>query len=739
MKNKLLCICVCLLLPTITWAKSESQLYEDLNALSVESKLHAIEEIEKQGLTSARIQESLVYYALYHEDSALRGASQSCLISLAGIRYLSKAHDELIEAVLVDPNQSQSRKNAIKILRGNENWAKNATKKLKESAVFDVNKDVRNNAAEAITIISGEYQNDAIQRWQAIVNNSWGLYHSTTRIRAIEALSYMPYKGPTIVPTLLNTLRDSNESVRHTLYIALQKFSEQASQIIPKLVERYRNLVNSDDYSVETEKKSILKTISELGESYKHLSEPLLLEQFRLELERFKRGEGYSYDLEDMVGFIGKIKSRAVLPEISWIALHSKHSSLREKARSVYENILTSRPSSEIPPQAEALENIKRTHENGPDICTTLCRILENIQHLSQNVNQSNIWHMTNWDTAMVSLSGLYISKVSPFCPGASSMLDDLIIRLTSDATHPAETCSNPNHPFQNLQNEVQSLLNATVASPLSATDVYAKQFFALMLRDILVRRPHLPRGQREKINELRQKVENRLKRDIDLAALSRHDAVGNSLFNTYAVATSLISLPLSQIESQNIDFLKEALDPHDPFKVAYAPRDSKKTVRASVARSVPVHLALYLKAPTPQNAQAQKQILKESLQNYIQYLPSMMVHLRRSGTHEGQDAIAPYYLFSTIPYATAATQLLLEDATPEEKEELQHIQSELKSALHALIQEDGTFYIPEYQASEYYVNPLFGLALIPLAESCIQPIQTLEPPASFNFHGILD
>ena len=748
MRKVILWVCVWSLLPFPAWAKNEASLYEDLGAPSIETKISALEEIEKQGLASNRIQESLVYLALYTEDQKLKAAATSALSSLSRRYYLYKAHNKLVEAVLID-NSQNIRKDALNILSLRENWAKHATQKFQEAAVFDVNRDFRSNAAEAVTVVSG-YQTQAIQRWQAIVKNSWGVYHPKTQIHAIEALSKMPAdRGSTIVPTLLNALQDKGHDVRETSYIALQSFPKQASQIIPKLIENYKKPLTSirANYWPASEKMALLSTLGKFGiseaASLEKFGAPetsldsFFLEEFRAELERYKTGHD-SYILENMLVTIENMKLKSALPEISWIALHAENPYVREKALSAYENILASRAPEEFPFEPSISALTAPSHQN-TNLCQTLCKVLENIQNLSQNLNRSNIWHEPTWDAAMEGLSGLYISKVSSFCEGADTLLNDLIIRLTQSTQDQAETCANPPHTFQDLQKNVHALIDTSTHTLQVASDVYAKQFFTLLFRDILVRKPNLPFGQREKINRLRMEMERHLKRDLDRARQYPSGLVGGSLFNTYAIATSMIALPNSQIDTNNIYFLKEAIDSRNPLNIAYDPQEPKRNERASAARAVPVHLALYLNAESPESAQTQKEILKRSLRNYIQNLPSMMVHLRRDKTHLPPDALAPYYLFSTIPYATAATRMLLENATPEEKTELQSIQSELKSALMSLIQEDGTFYTPEYQASEYYVNPLFGLALIPLAEECVQPSEMPSAPAAFNFHGILD
>ena len=105
---------------------------------------------------------------------------------------------------------------------------------------------------------------------------------------------------------------------------------------------------------------------------------------------------------------------------------------------------------------------------------------------------------------------------------------------------------------------------------------------------------------------------------------------------------------------------------------------------------------------------------------------------IQGEGTHVGEDALAPYYSFSTVPYATSAVQVLLQDSTldAETKKALEAVRDDLKISLLGQLKEDGLFETPgvsDYETAPTYVNPLKGLALIPLAESCKENVKSSE------------
>ena len=116
----------------------------------------------------------------------------------------------------------------------------------------------------------------------------------------------------------------------------------------------------------------------------------------------------------------------------------------------------------------------------------------------------------------------------------------------------------------------------------------------------------------------------------------------------------------------------------------------------------------------------------EKALENYKKYLPSLMAQIKRDDTHLGEDSLAPYYFFSTVPYATSAIEFLFEkeELSDEEKEKLNTVKQELKTGLLSLIQKNGLFEAQGeelYPSSSGYTNPLGGLALIPLAQECSQ------------------
>jgi hypothetical protein len=275
--------------------------------------------------------------------------------------------------------------------------------------------------------------------------------------------------------------------------------------------------------------------------------------------------------------------------------------------------------------------------------------------------------------------------------------------------------------PFKEITEFSEQVLSMT-ASPLDSPHVYGKQFFTLFLRDAL-RREGMNQSQKDTLKNLLKRPQDSLADDLHIRPIT--GTVGSSLFNTYALSTVLLTMEKTNDEA--MEALEEAIDPTDPLRIRYEGGGKFESHRGSSARAVPLHLARYVNLP--KNRDSIRKDLTSAIQNYGDHLPSLMAHLRRGGFHEGPDALAPYYLYATIPYQTAAIELLLQEGRqegrqeekPEEKMMLEDLREKTKAAILSLVREDGQFYVPEYFSSPGYVNPLFGLALIPLAKDCVK------------------
>ena len=381
----------------------------------------------------------------------------------------------------------------------------------------------------------------------------------------------------------------------------------------------------------------------------------------------------------------------------------------------------------------EEIDRLFREKLVSPRI-TNVCKILCGL------VDRSSLWIDEHFETpgvgfnqhtfgfSLLSLSALFLSKASPFCKSVKPVIDTIIAHLSEgERAEIAEGCPAQAFPFEDLRNLATTVLKMT-ASPLDSPQVYGKQFFILFLRDVL-KRGIKNNDQKQKIESLLKNMEDSLGKDLSV----RHvEGTGGSLFNTYALSTALLTLHENNKDAMAL--LQDAIHPDNPLSIKYGRDEEFPSPRASSARAVPVHLARYVRANKEDREHIRPQLIS-AIQNYVKHLPSLIAHLRRGEgePHMDPDRLAPYYLYATIPYQTAAIQMLIEENKPEEKEMLEKLKKEPKDAILSLVREDGQFYVPEYEPSPGYVNPLFGLALIPLAEDCAK-----EDLESYNLHGIL-
>lgn len=125
--------------------------------------------------------------------------------------------------------------------------------------------------------------------------------------------------------------------------------------------------------------------------------------------------------------------------------------------------------------------------------------------------------------------------------------------------------------------------------------------------------------------------------------------------------------------------------------------------------------------------SEEEKQHLSEALQNYIKYLPDLVLHVEQPAVevegkkyvHSGPDGLGPHFFYATIPYVTGGIRLLLNEGKEKEKVQLQLMMRECLKALADLLQDDENFkkaeYDPEYSLLSNNLHA--GLALIPLIE----------------------
>jgi hypothetical protein len=243
---------------------------------------------------------------------------------------------------------------------------------------------------------------------------------------------------------------------------------------------------------------------------------------------------------------------------------------------------------------------------------------------------------------------------------------------------------------------------------------VYGKLFSLLFLKELW---QEGTLSERKEQKETISKIKKSLEKDIEIADHLRPAEIHDSLFASHLLTTVELAAPTSK----GIDFVRRIINPENPLSLAYS-LEKETEVRyrdpkGSVGSVIQAHLVLYKEEP---GNPLHREHLKKALAFYSDQFPFLMMQLKRPGSHVGPYDLAPYYLYSSIPYATAAVNLLLRDATPEEEKELLAIKEELKEMLLGLREEDRLFQPDPFFPG--YHNLMAGLALLPLAEKECRP-----------------
>ena len=658
---------------------------------------------------------SLSKILLKDPNSDVRGSAAEALGNMsfytghekdAGIPELKIALQDL------DPNVRAKAASAL----GNVGWSFDSPLVPLANLLRDADPKVRSAAIHAIDLFKNRDKTPIISQLTHALQDS----EPSIRYRAAHLLSIYPEKKDLIIPHLIEALDSEDPSIRSEAIAAIESIGQGAENkneliqiLIKKLFDRER-----------TVQESIVSALYTLGRDDTALASQLL--------DFLEYADIYPETKLNIVRIVShmRVYTADVIAKLT-PALKSPDRMLRQTAAMTLETIKDKLSSEEVLRLDPLLKN-SLYEKHLPNLCRTLCDIASSPGLWTQDYYLHPDFNFAEdpWGFALQTLGALFVTKAAPFCPGAKNTIDGILYALTAEKFNREElpqTCDRFTFPFGDLQKFSNSILNLSGA-PISSPQVYGKQFLLLMLFDLLRNQNQaMTPPQKIKLEKLLRKTEESLRNDLSYAPQMPTGVGGGSLFNTYAIATSMLADDLSIGKEQ----LKQVIDPHNALRIAYDPSPLQpfESPRASAARAVPTYLALYQAEANPSEKETFRTHLRESLDNYLHYLPSLMSHLRRGSAyredaqklspHMGKDYIAPYYLFSTIPYVTAAAERLLQENRPNEREALLEIKKELKTAILSLVNDDGLFYTPEYASSPGYVNPLFGLSLIPLAEDC--------------------
>lgn len=351
--------------------------------------------------------------------------------------------------------------------------------------------------------------------------------------------------------------------------------------------------------------------------------------------------------------------------------------------------------------------------------CEMTCTVVDKINEWSKSDFQKKhdySWDGeftdNGWEYATVSLAKLFVTKAAPYCKNADQYVTTHLITPESSEL------------VRNARKAIKSLL------PENSLVMYGDTFTALRYRELL-RRNDLSEKTRDQLQMALSQTEQSLG---SLSAQFKMKLfIGGSIYHAHAVST--FSLGTSSPSDEIIKTFKltreKSKDPcivpysADPKRVPTFENMTEEKKKEAVeqarceaaARAVPFNLVLLTSEP---DNKTRRDDMIAALKNFIKYSPQLRIQAAGSGVHSHLVCeIAPYYYFPTIPYATSAINYLLKDSNEKMKAELMDMRNQLKEQLFNSVQQNGLFRSHAAHSAASYVNPLAGLALIPLIEGC--------------------
>lgn len=208
----------------------------------------------------------------------------------------------------------------------------------------------------------------------------------------------------------------------------------------------------------------------------------------------------------------------------------------------------------------------------------------------------------------------------------------------------------------------------------------------------------------------------------------TRDATASGSLWNTFSLGLAYL-LNHEKLKDGGTVFRK-VIDPTDPFRFTYrVPREENgedyDSVRGSAARAPLVYYSLMRHADSEAARKKYRTLLIAALENYGTYLPSLMLHAYRAGTHSGEDAMLPGYAYGANPFVLSMVSSLSKslETTLEEKQRLAAVGSQAARDILAARRPNGLYpAMPEESGirdSDVFTNAISGLSLVPMIDLC--------------------
>ncbi|MBI1859854.1 MAG: hypothetical protein HYR96_02925 [Deltaproteobacteria bacterium] len=356
--------------------------------------------------------------------------------------------------------------------------------------------------------------------------------------------------------------------------------------------------------------------------------------------------------------------------------------------------------------------------------------------------------YIDSWELAMDSLAVLFLLKAREVSPEARSISDHFVGRWLETLNHPE--LAKPIHG--GLTDEEREYLKAGLAKANapdildkidqgadrtenrhhdgvidSSPIIYVHQYRNLILKEIL-RSFDLSPHESAVVKDRLEKNETELT-DM-LARFKKGEETTDEItgFNLYALETTVLA---ARDGSQGLAAMRHYSNRHPRYHVdSEFPADA----RAAAPRAPGYRLAELAHSLTPEERAVAVQKLKRASTDFMEHLPSLVVHARGWGMHWGESQWAPYFFFFFEPFAAVAQRLLMQEKslTPAERHHFRKERAFFARVMTMLQKDDGTFALlavsgndeggKAYPSCAAWVNTLKGLTLLSLIDDAESP-----------------
>lgn len=601
-------------------------------------------------------------------------------------------------------------------------------------------------------MILGALGEQAIPALDTILKTALADPDSEVRGAASQALGNLGVHAKSVLPDLIMALKSSSERVSNSAARAIGQMGEHAKTAIPNLEEALKKSYLQDSAANalgkmgEHSKPVVMRLIAKLdSEKRGELNRTIRIleemgESAKIAIPRLKKLDPKNVDTGAVVRALAAMGDPGLLAEtqkMESVDLKLESENLKYNAAFIFAKKLKR---GEVFKETPVIPKSNQVSLEPEYVCERLCKLVDSTRNqtfgtkIYDRVGYADyIPHSA--DAAYANLDALFVTKASTICQTKENQmfLENQIKKYLNDS-----------HKKQSEEFHEEGF---------SSLKIYTDQFDLLTVKDLISRRSELKLSETQlsKLFEHQKNLGENLSKNFE-----RFEGIGGSAMNIYAQACTGIAGCGSPELLKNPDFQKTTqqlidLAQENPTSLPYsmARNSFKDNKKGSAARAVPVNLLTYLMKPNDVDSQNN---LVRALVNYDQHKELLVQHtLFHQGTHNrSQGGIAPYYFYSTIPYAMSALKVLKDSPSTkaENRARVLEIEKNLKTLLVRLIDDEKKAFRPHevmlakknlYQASPAYANALGGISLLAAyGDECRSYFKIAPPPSEAPLIGIL-